>query len=55
MSRQNDTYEALNSISDEQIETIKELAGSIKFGQVTLVIQDGVLVQIETTRKLRMR
>ncbi|MBR1478591.1 MAG: YezD family protein [Lachnospiraceae bacterium] len=55
MSREEKTTIDKRPISDEQIESIRELASSIQFGKVTLVIQDGVLVQIETTEKVRVR
>lgn len=47
--------DAKGPISEEQIEKIQNLAKSIKYGSITLVFQDGVLVQIEQNQKIRVR
>lgn len=48
-------YKKKNSISEENLEKIVQLLGKIKYGSVTLVIQDGVLIQIETNEKIRLK
>jgi hypothetical protein len=40
-------------LSEEEIEKLNEFIGSIRFGSVSLVIQDGVLVQMERNEKVR--
>ena len=44
-----------DAISQKQLEEIKEIVASIKYGSVTLVIQDGVLLQIEKNEKIRLK
>jgi hypothetical protein len=41
-------------ISKENLDNLKEMLKFIKFGSVTLVIQDGVVVQIEKNEKVRI-
>ncbi|MCT6923742.1 MULTISPECIES: YezD family protein [Bacillales] len=43
------------SNSELTLESIKEMLGSIKFGTITLVIQDGHVVQIEKNEKIRLK
>lgn len=42
-------------LSDEQIEELQKIASSIKFGSITLIIQDGVLLQIDKNEKIRLK
>ncbi|WP_411830012.1 YezD family protein [Metasolibacillus meyeri] len=37
------------------LESIKEMLETIKFGTITLVIQDGHVVQIEKNEKIRLK
>jgi hypothetical protein len=43
----------------QQLETIfvkiKEMLDSMKFGSITLVIQDGKIIQLEKNEKVRLR
>ncbi|MER2028217.1 MAG: YezD family protein [Solibacillus sp.] len=39
----------------ETIEKIKDTVASVKYGTVTLVIQDGHVVQIEKNEKIRLK
>lgn len=45
--------------NDEDLQSlfarIKSLIGSIKYGSITLVIQDGKIVQIESHDKVRLK
>ncbi|HEX9061470.1 MAG TPA: YezD family protein [Clostridia bacterium] len=43
------------SISDSELKKLLELLNSINFGSVTLVIQDGKIVQMEKNEKLRLK
>lgn len=42
-------------ISNEDIEKLYEMAKTIKYGSITLVFQDGVLIQIERNEKVRVK
>ena len=43
------------AVSKCDIEKILQLTKTIKYGSITLVIQDGVLIQIETSEKIRLK
>lgn len=40
---------------EETLDKIKETVESVKYGTVTLVIQDGYVVQIEKNEKIRLK
>ncbi|MDR2530447.1 MAG: YezD family protein [Oscillospiraceae bacterium] len=40
-------------LSDDQLSKLLELLKELKFGSVTLIVQDGKVVQIDKTEKLR--
>ena len=40
--------------TEEYIEEVKRIVGSIKFGSLTLIIQDGKVIQIDKTEKIRL-
>jgi len=42
-------------ISEENLETLLEILKTTKYGSVTLVVQDGVVIQMERNEKLRLR
>lgn len=44
-----------NTISEENLKKLLDLLKFIKYGSVTLVVQDGVVVQIDKNEKLRLR
>lgn len=44
-----------NTNLEETLEKIKETVESVKYGTVTLVIQDGYVVQIEKNEKIRLK
>lgn len=39
----------------DQLQELEKIIASIKFGSVTLIIQDGVLLQIEKNEKIRLK
>lgn len=41
-------------IGEQQIAEIQALAGSLKYGSIMLIFQDGVLVQMEKHEKIRV-
>lgn len=40
---------------DETLENIKEMLKTIQYGAITLVIQDGHIVQIDKNEKIRLK
>lgn len=42
------------AISQEQIKLIRELADTIRYGSITLVFQDGMLIQVDKSEKIRI-
>lgn len=42
------------AITPAQIERIKELAETLQYGSITLVFQNGVLIQIDKNEKIRL-
>ncbi|MEK4426768.1 YezD family protein [Solibacillus sp. FSL K6-1523] len=48
MTKQKENIEA-------SLENIKEMLATIKFGTITLVIQDGLVVQLEKNEKIRLK
>lgn len=42
-------------ISKEDIEKLYEMAKTLKYGSITLVFQDGKLIQIEKNEKVRVK
>lgn len=45
----------LNCISDKDFKKLIELMSTIKYGSVTLIIQDGKVIQIDKNEKLRLK
>ncbi|HIU77155.1 MAG TPA: YezD family protein [Candidatus Pelethocola excrementipullorum] len=41
-------------VSEEELNKIKQLIESIRFGSVTVVVQDGKVIQIEKNEKIRL-
>lgn len=41
-------------LTPEQLRQIQDLAETIRYGSITLVFQDGVLVQIDKNEKIRI-
>lgn len=42
------------AVTEQQLQQIRQLAERIRYGSITLVIQDGVLVQIDQNEKIRI-
>lgn len=42
------------AITDTQLKQIQELAETIRYGSITLVFQDGALIQIDKNEKIRL-
>ena len=43
-----------SALTPEQIRQIQALAENIRYGSITLVFQDGILIQIERNEKIRL-
>ncbi len=43
------------TISEENLKRLLELLKTTQYGSVTLVIQDGIVIQIERNEKLRLK
>ena len=50
-----DTKQNKNNNLEEALREVRKIVGEIKYGSVTLVVQDGVVVQIERQEKLRLK
>ena len=42
-------------LKPERLEELQKIISSVKYGSVTLIIQDGVLLQIEKNEKIRLK
>lgn len=52
---QDDFEQSKVPISKEDIEKLYEMAKTLKYGSITLVFQDGKLIQIEKNEKVRVK
>ena len=43
------------SLTEEQLKRVQEAVRDIRYGTVTLVIQDGRLIQIDRAEKIRLK
>lgn len=46
--------EKRQTLDNNQIETLKKLLQDMKYGSITLIVQDGKVIQIDKTEKYRM-
>lgn len=49
-----ETNKVHHVITEEQHKKIQQLADTIRYGSITLVIQDGKLIQIDRNEKMRV-
>lgn len=54
MEQEKKTGEQKDAITTTQIQQIQELASTIRYGSITLVFQDGALIQIDKSEKIRI-
>lgn len=47
--------EVKNQLTEKNIELLEELVSQTRFGSITIVIQDGVIVQIDKNEKIRIK
>lgn len=45
----------INKISTEKLEEILNMISQIKYGSITLIIQDGIIVQVDRNEKIRIK
>ena len=45
----------INNISTEKLEEILNMISQIKYGSITLIIQDGIIVQVDRNEKIRIK
>ncbi|MCL4441127.1 MAG: YezD family protein [Firmicutes bacterium] len=43
------------SLSAEHLRVLMDMVASVKYGSITLIIQDGVVIQIDKNEKLRLK
>jgi hypothetical protein len=43
------------SEDDSSLRRIREALRGLRFGEVTIIVQDGVVVQVERTERMRIR
>ena len=55
MVQKQDPAEGRNVTTRVQIQQIQDLASTIRYGSITLVFQDGTLVQIDKNEKIRIQ
>ncbi len=41
-------------VTEKQLATIKEYVESIKYGSINIIIQDGKIIQIDKSEKIRL-
>ncbi|OOM14354.1 YezD family protein [Clostridium saccharobutylicum] len=42
-------------IENKKLEEILKMINKIKYGSVTLIIQDGIIIQVDKNEKIRMK
>lgn len=52
--REKPTPAARLAITEQQFQQIQQLAETIRYGSINLIFQDGVLIQIEKSEKIRI-
>jgi hypothetical protein len=50
-----DTPEPADDRRDQELQQIRDALRGLRFGSVNVVVQDGVVVQIDRTEKRRLR
>jgi len=54
MDRNEATIKKRESISDQDLRKLVSLLETVNYGSITLVIQDGKVIQIEKNEKMRL-
>jgi hypothetical protein len=53
-SQQTQTHDRVNA-ADEELNQIRDSLRGLRFGSVNIIVQDGVVIQIDRTEKRRLR
>jgi hypothetical protein len=48
------TAQPLDTRRDQALDRVRDALAELRFGTVTVVVQDGVVVQVERTEKVRL-
>lgn len=43
------------ALSAENLATLEKMLSDMKFGSITIIVQDGKIIQIEKTEKVRVK
>ena len=54
MVREKKETEQKKPITQEQLQKIEQMAQNIRYGSLTLIFQDGVLIQVDKNEKMRL-
>ncbi len=54
MSLENRTGVRRQAVTPAQLRQVQELAETIRYGSLTLIFQDGILIQIDRSEKIRL-
>ena len=54
MVREKKETEQKKPITQEQLQKIEQMAQNIRYGSLTLIFQDGVLIQVDKNEKVRL-
>ena len=46
---------ATNGVQDEAMEQIRQALNGLRYGTVSIVVQDGLVIQIERTERRRLK
>lgn len=55
MVHSSQSKEVKNTLTEKNIELLSKLIAETQYGSITIVIQDGVVVQIDKNEKIRIR
>lgn len=55
ITNQTKTFAEREAIRDDALATIRESLRDLRFGSVNIIVQDGVIIQIDRTEKKRLR
>lgn len=43
------------ALSAENLQTLEKMLSDMKFGSITIIVQDGKIIQIDKTEKVRVK
>jgi hypothetical protein len=54
MSNLRNDYKVTPALSEKVIKELTQALSKLRFGEITLIVQDGRVIQIEKTEKIRL-